>query len=154
MNRKNELFIEYSIVTKNWNKLLLKNDSEYTLEYFLRCSGWGPLEKKTEKRLRIIYLENDYPLLVTLENCLRKAQTKIQTGDMGYRSPHLSHAKRALYHLSYIPWLLIFYRMLQKPINGLLTVFWMELKSNLKNGDWSTSMELYHIKIKFVKKQI
>ena len=81
----------------------LKNDSEYTLEYFLRCSGWGPLEKKTEKRLRIIYLENDYPLLVTLENCLRKAQTKIQTGDMGYRSPHLSHAKRALYHLSYIP---------------------------------------------------
>ena len=25
------------------------------------------------------------------------------TGDMGYRSPHLSHAKRALYHLSYIP---------------------------------------------------
>nr|PNR45191.1 hypothetical protein PHYPA_014962 [Physcomitrium patens] len=24
-------------------------------------------------------------------------------GDAGYRSPHLSHAKRALYHLSYIP---------------------------------------------------
>ena len=25
-------------------------------------------------------------------------------GDAGYRSPYLSHAKRALYHLSYIPW--------------------------------------------------
>ena len=24
-------------------------------------------------------------------------------GDAGYRSPYLSHAKRALYHLSYIP---------------------------------------------------
>ena len=26
-------------------------------------------------------------------------------GDAGYRSPYLSHAKRALYHLSYIPFL-------------------------------------------------
>ena len=25
-------------------------------------------------------------------------------GDGGYRSPYLSHAKRALYHLSYVPW--------------------------------------------------
>jgi hypothetical protein len=25
-------------------------------------------------------------------------------GDAGYRSPYLSHAKRALYHLSYVPW--------------------------------------------------
>ncbi len=25
------------------------------------------------------------------------------SGDAGYRSPYLSHAKRALYHLSYIP---------------------------------------------------
>ena len=24
-------------------------------------------------------------------------------GDAGYRSPYLSHAKRALYHLSYVP---------------------------------------------------
>ena len=24
-------------------------------------------------------------------------------GDGGYRSPYLSHAKRALYHLSYVP---------------------------------------------------
>ena len=81
----------------------LKNDSEYTLEYFRRFSGWGPLEKNPENRPRIIYLKNDYLLLVTLKKCLQKAQTKIQTGDMGYRSPHLSHAKRALYHLSYIP---------------------------------------------------
>ena len=26
-------------------------------------------------------------------------------GDGGYRSPYLSHAKRALYHLSYVPWI-------------------------------------------------
>ena len=26
-------------------------------------------------------------------------------GDGGYRSPYLSHAKRALYHLSYVPML-------------------------------------------------
>jgi hypothetical protein len=31
-----------------------------------------------------------------------------KNGDAGYRSPYLSHAKRALYHLSYIPILLIF----------------------------------------------
>ncbi|KAK4833211.1 hypothetical protein QYF36_000777 [Acer negundo] len=28
---------------------------------------------------------------------------KSDYGDAGYRSPYLSHAKRALYHLSYIP---------------------------------------------------
>lgn len=28
---------------------------------------------------------------------------KILVGDAGHRSPYLSHAKRALYHLSYIP---------------------------------------------------
>ena len=30
-------------------------------------------------------------------------QNKNNNGDAGYRSPYLSHAKRALYHLSYIP---------------------------------------------------
>ena len=30
-------------------------------------------------------------------------QKKYIDGDAGYRSPYLSHAKRALYHLSYIP---------------------------------------------------
>ena len=29
--------------------------------------------------------------------------TEVLNGDAGYRSPYLSHAKRALYHLSYIP---------------------------------------------------
>ena len=33
-------------------------------------------------------------------------------GDAGYRSPYLSHAKRALYHLSYIPWSLIDYSII------------------------------------------
>ena len=31
-----------------------------------------------------------------------------KNGDAGYQSPYLSHAKRALYHLSYIPILLKF----------------------------------------------
>ena len=31
-----------------------------------------------------------------------KCDKKI-SGDAGYRSPYLSHAKRALYHLSYVP---------------------------------------------------
>ena len=31
-----------------------------------------------------------------------ESETKI-FGDGGYRSPYLSHAKRALYHLSYVP---------------------------------------------------
>ncbi len=35
----------------------LKDDLEYTLLYFLRCSGWGLLEKTPEKRPRIIYLK-------------------------------------------------------------------------------------------------
>ncbi|XLT05011.1 hypothetical protein HN51_043760 [Arachis hypogaea] len=30
-----------------------------------------------------------------------------RNGDAGYRSPYLTHAKRALYHLSYIPALII-----------------------------------------------
>jgi hypothetical protein len=33
-------------------------------------------------------------------------------GDIGYRSRHLSHAKRALYHLSYIPFMYL-YKILQ-----------------------------------------
>ena len=35
--------------------------------------------------------------------CCRKKKKKKKIGDAGYRSPYLSHAKRALYHLSYIP---------------------------------------------------
>jgi hypothetical protein len=38
-------------------------------------------------------------------NFLKRAKKKVKNrnGDAGYRSPCLSHAKRALYHLSYIP---------------------------------------------------
>ena len=32
-----------------------------------------------------------------------KEKEKKVVGDGGYRSPYLSHAKRALYHLSYVP---------------------------------------------------
>jgi hypothetical protein len=44
---------------------------------------------------------------------LKKKLKNKKFGDAGYRSPYLSHAKRALYHLSYIPMLvsyvLLFY---------------------------------------------
>ena len=34
---------------------------------------------------------------------LRLPKIREAIGDAGYRSPYFSHAKRALYHLSYIP---------------------------------------------------
>ena len=40
-------------------------------------------------------------------NCKRESKVSGEeqkiAGDGGYRSPYLSHAKRALYHLSYVP---------------------------------------------------
>ncbi len=36
-----------------------------------------------------------------------KKKNAVTDGDAGYRSPYLSHAKRALYHLSYIPIMVI-----------------------------------------------
>ena len=35
--------------------------------------------------------------------CFHVKCDKKNSGDAGYRSPYLSHAKRALYHLSYVP---------------------------------------------------
>ena len=35
-------------------------------------------------------------------------EKNVKHGDAGYRSPYLSHAKRALYHLSYIPRCMIY----------------------------------------------
>ena len=43
---------------------------------------------------------------------LQEMERKKVFGDGGYRSPYLSHAKRALYHLSYVP------RLLEHPGNG------------------------------------
>ena len=34
---------------------------------------------------------------------MKCAKEQKGAGDGGYRSPYLSHAKRALYHLSYVP---------------------------------------------------
>ena len=36
-------------------------------------------------------------------NTKTETKEKEKTGGEGYRSPYLSHAKRALYHLSYTP---------------------------------------------------
>ena len=40
-----------------------------------------------------------------VKNQMKKKKKKVTflNGEVGYRSPYLSHAKRALYHLSYIP---------------------------------------------------
>jgi hypothetical protein len=38
-----------------------------------------------------------------LNGCSSQLSYRSGAGDAGYRSPYLSHAKRALYHLSYIP---------------------------------------------------
>ena len=42
-----------------------------------------------------------------VQHCLsvQNVEHKSFVGDGGYRSPYLSHAKRALYHLSYVPML-------------------------------------------------
>ena len=41
-------------------------------------------------------------MLIEISQRVMKSETKT-FGDGGYRSPYLSHAKRALYHLSYVP---------------------------------------------------
>ena len=53
---------------------------------------------------QIIYLFAK--ILTNYEFMLSQSSKKVkgrESGDAGYRSPYLSHAKRALYHLSYIP---------------------------------------------------
>ena len=58
-------------------------------------------------------------------------------GDAGYRSPYLSHAKRALYHLSYIPMLCwIDYHLF---INN---IFCIRLKAYVGVLGWSSLFEL------------
>ena len=46
-------------------------------------------------------------MIKSADQCLCRGQVKESKtktfGDGGYRSPYLSHAKRALYHLSYVP---------------------------------------------------
>ena len=48
-------------------------------------------------------------------------------GDGGYRSPYLSHAKRALYHLSYVPML--------KPRFQHVQIFQQQTKIGVKFKD-------------------
>ncbi|KAK8508271.1 hypothetical protein V6N12_019450 [Hibiscus sabdariffa] len=40
---------------------------------------------------------------ISLAHRFRRNNLNVDCGDAGHRSPYLSHAKRALYHLSYIP---------------------------------------------------
>ena len=52
------------------------------------------LTKKERRRRRSIIRKNDF----------KKGKKKNNPGAAGHWSPYLSHAKRALYHLSYSPW--------------------------------------------------
>ena len=45
------------------SEYILKKDSEYTIKNFLRCTGWSPLEKNSEKRPSIIYLKMSTPCM-------------------------------------------------------------------------------------------
>ena len=51
-------------------------------------------------------MESEYKehLFLPPIGCGRRSENEQKIfGDGGYRSPYLSHAKRALYHLSYVP---------------------------------------------------
>ena len=59
-----------------------------------------------------LFLQHAISRFVQMDPCFKKKKKKVggggggppkKIGDAGYRSPYLSHAKRALYHLSYIP---------------------------------------------------
>ena len=65
-----------------------------------------------DQRSRARHARDACPRMVRLQmgsskqknsKCTKEKITKNIIGDAGYRSPYLSHAKRALYHLSYIP---------------------------------------------------
>ena len=83
----------------------------------LACHAGGP--GSIPGRCKNLFLLPCYPLLLLGETvhgmqksfflfpCYPLGETvqevKKSFGDAGYRSPYLSHAKRALYHLSYVP---------------------------------------------------
>ena len=50
----------------------------------------------------MLLVRSNEQLLCPLQTAADQREAKT-FGDGGYRSPYLSHAKRALYHLSYVP---------------------------------------------------
>jgi hypothetical protein len=50
LDKKSEWEPLESLTMKLNTESSLKEYSKYILEYFLRCSGWGPFEKNPEKR--------------------------------------------------------------------------------------------------------
>ena len=69
----------------------------------------------------------------------------LRPGDIGYRSRHLSHAKRALYHLSYIP-LVLCYKIL---VSYLILKFSKQL-TNFKNSVTYSIMNHYDYTINYL----
>ena len=67
----------------------------------LACHAGGPGSIPGRCKLFLSWICNEK----TKEKGRPHASGKEQkvSGDGGYRSPYLSHAKRALYHLSYVP---------------------------------------------------
>ena len=80
------------------NKTLMMNDLLCVIPFKSKCAS-KQLHTHTHTRAHAHHLHS------SSERRRRKKKEK-KVGDAGYRSPYLSHAKRALYHLSYIPfWL-------------------------------------------------
>lgn len=106
-----------------------------------------------------------YPLQTFLSFILQSKMRKRKVGGEGHRSPYLSHAKRALYHLSYTPNSTFHpYRKLfivhphftfvrNKPFEHATIICWRELpfirkQSRLKSQRWKyrfTEFKQLHI---------
>ena len=72
-------------------QVALEEDDDFE-EFETKGKLWSATHKKKKKK------EEGNRFVFAVASATRNS------GDAEYRSPYLSHAKRALYHLSYIPW--------------------------------------------------
>ncbi len=110
--------------TAPWASYFQVNLFECKCDSNHRIINTTPNKKKKEKRRSIKWasemhwpsIKKNFLLFWTCPMCFNPAKLKRileyqqvdnliikDCGEVGYRSPYLSHAKRALYHLSYIP---------------------------------------------------
>ena len=66
------------------------------------------INEEKKKKLKIKQMKKKkvngrYKSKIVKNQMKKKKKVTFSNGEVGYRSPYLSHAKRALYHLSYIP---------------------------------------------------
>ena len=70
----------------------------------LACHAGGPGSIPGRCKFFLTFWQLFLQLYIYCSNFVKGAEEeKKLLGDGGYRSPYLSHAKRALYHLSYVP---------------------------------------------------